>query len=189
MVQFFAGQPAARLAVIGTIEILHAKPVALICSVKCPGNIIIQTYDFARVLRDSGVPVVGGFHSPMERECLRILLRGSQPLIVCPARSLERMRVNQEFRTPLNQGRLLFLSSFPQHSRRATAANALYRNQFVCALANHIFVPYASPAGKTFELCRDLLLKGKSLYTFPDESNESLLKLGAKPLSSVSEIL
>jgi len=32
-------------------------------------------------MRDVGIPVVGGFQTPMEKECLRLLLRGSQPLL------------------------------------------------------------------------------------------------------------
>jgi len=30
----------------------------------------------ARRMRDEGVTVISGFHSPIEKECLRILLRG-----------------------------------------------------------------------------------------------------------------
>jgi len=33
--------------------------------------------------------VISGFHTPAEKECLRILLRGAQPIIICPARSIE----------------------------------------------------------------------------------------------------
>jgi len=43
--------------------------------------------------RDDGVTVISGFHTPVEKECLRILLRGSQPVIICPARSIEGMRI------------------------------------------------------------------------------------------------
>jgi hypothetical protein len=34
----------------------------------------LKTYDLARDLRDADVPVIGGFHTPMEKECLRLLL-------------------------------------------------------------------------------------------------------------------
>ena len=61
-----------RIAALGNLAILHSKPLALICSVKCPGNLILQTYDVAKGLRKAKVPVIGGFHSPMEHECLRI---------------------------------------------------------------------------------------------------------------------
>jgi hypothetical protein len=46
----------------------------------------------------------------MERECLTILLRGTQTVIVCPARSINGMRIKKEYEKPLKEGRLLFLS-------------------------------------------------------------------------------
>ena len=33
--------------------------------------------------------------SPIEEECLRILQRGKQPLIVCPARAIDTMRISR----------------------------------------------------------------------------------------------
>src|ERR1039458_8367137 len=78
----------AQVSVLGNLEILQTKPVALFCSVKCPGNLILQTYDLAQKWRDQGVTVISGFHSPMERECLNILLRSPHAVIICPARNL-----------------------------------------------------------------------------------------------------
>ena len=37
-------------------------------------------YAFAQNWRNKDVPVISGFHTPMESECLRILLRGAQPI-------------------------------------------------------------------------------------------------------------
>jgi hypothetical protein len=62
-----------------------AEPkLALFCSVRCPGDAILGAYDAAQKLRDDSVTVVSGFHSPVEKECLRILLRGTQPVIILP---------------------------------------------------------------------------------------------------------
>ena len=118
----------------------------------------------------------------MEHECLSILLRGTQPVIVCPARSIMRMRIRTEFKQSLAQGRLLFVSPFIEKQRRATAQTALYRNQFVAALADYIFVAYAEPSSKTEHFCRQVLKWQKSLYTFEDNANIELLALGAKPV-------
>jgi len=79
------------IAVRGDHAALRGRKLALFSSVKCPGDIILKTFDLAQHLRDQGVTVIGGFHSPMEQECLRILLRGKQPVVWCPARSIERM--------------------------------------------------------------------------------------------------
>ena len=76
------------VAARGNLAMLRPMTLALFCSVKCPGNLILQTYDLAQKLRAAGVTVMGGFHSPMERECLRILLQSPHPVIVCPARGM-----------------------------------------------------------------------------------------------------
>ncbi|MBA3611454.1 MAG: DNA-processing protein DprA [Nitrospirales bacterium] len=182
LVRHLGDKSPKRIAAIGNLDLVNSKAVALICSVKCPGTIILQTYDIARKLREAGVPVIGGFHSPMERECLRILLRGNQPLIICPARSLDEIRLPKEYKKPLDQGRLLLLSPFSDKLRRATVQTSLYRNRFVAALAECLFVPYAAPSGKTEQLCSDFLARGKRLYTLECDANLHLTALGAQPI-------
>src|SRR6266516_6994102 len=76
----------ATLSCIGNIELLKSEPLALFCSNKCPGNLILQTYDLAQRLREARTSVISGFHSPVERECLNILLGGRNQIIICPAR-------------------------------------------------------------------------------------------------------
>ena len=76
------------LATLGNLDILKTPSIALFCSTKCPGDLILKTYDLACAWRAARQTVIGGFHSPMEKECLRLLLRGTQPVIVCPARTL-----------------------------------------------------------------------------------------------------
>jgi len=61
---------------IGNNNILKNKKVTVVSSVKCPGSIILKTYDLMKQLRESGITVISGFHSPMEQECLTILLKG-----------------------------------------------------------------------------------------------------------------
>ena len=180
LTQYLGNEAPSRIASIGNLDILNQKAMALICSVKCPGNIILQTYDLAQRVREAGVPVIGGFHSPMERECLRILLRGSQPVILCPARGLQAMRIPSEHKEALRGGRLLYLSPFSDKLRRATVDTALFRNRFVAALAEQIVVPDAAPNGKTFGLCRHLISWKKPIYTLSNEVNRDLTALGAQ---------
>ena len=130
------------------------------CSTKCPGDAILQTYDLVRALRDAGVAVIGGFHSPMEKECLDLLLRGNQPIVICPARSIERMRFPAAWRKPLVEDRLLVLSPFGAKHQRATTDLAESRNRFIAALADEIFVAYAATGSKTERFCRELLNEG-----------------------------
>jgi len=53
----------AQLYAMGNVAILQQRLSGLICSIKCPGSIILKTFDTVRALRDSGVTMVGGFLS------------------------------------------------------------------------------------------------------------------------------
>lgn len=186
--QYLESDAPSSVAALGNLESLKQKKLALFCSVKCPGKLILQTHDLTRELTQAGVAVIGGFHSPVEKECLRILLRGSQAVIVCPARSLKKMRIQRTWRGALDKGRLLFLSPFPDNRHRSDSEMALYRNRFVAALANRILVTYAAPGSKTEQFCREILARSKPVYTFSHASNENLIALGARPLTPGEEV-
>ena len=169
---------AKSIASLGNTDILDHKLLALFCSNRCPGSVIIKMQDLAKKWRKAGVAVASGFHSPLEREVLRVLLRGSQPVVICPARSIENMRIRQEFKGPLSDGRLLFLSPFESTQRRISAETSLARNRFVAALADAIFVAYAEPGSKTEQLCREIVSLGKPLYTLDTKRKAALLRIG-----------
>jgi predicted Rossmann fold nucleotide-binding protein DprA/Smf involved in DNA uptake len=171
----------SRFWAIGDVKILSNPLLGLLCSIRCPGRIIVQTYDLARALRDAGVPIIGGFHSPMEKECLDFLLRGKQPVVVCPARSITNMRMPSAWRKAYAEGRLLILSPFAPKHGRISALLAEKRNRFVSLLADQFFVPYAAPGSKTEQLCKDLLSAGKQVYTFESEKESMIGRAGAVP--------
>ncbi len=183
LVSFLGSNAPRTIWALGNREILNNKKVGFFCSSKCPGDLVIKTYDLAKKWLNEGVTVIGGFHSPMEQECLSILLRGKQSIIVCPARSIENMRLKAEYKTPLVEGRLLFLSPFPGKEKRMTADLDLARNRFVAALADEIFVAHAADGGKTEAFCCELAARGKSLTTLESDANTNLIALGARPLN------
>jgi len=178
------GHGPKSVAALGNIGILEGKILALFCSVKCPGHLILRTQDLAQQLKHANVTVIGGFHSPIERECLRILLRGAQPVIICPARSLSGMRIRAEYKRPIEEARLLLLSPFKETQRRNTVETAMERNRFAAALADAVFVPHASSNSKTELFCHELVNCGKRLYTFESDYNANLFNLGVKPLDT-----
>jgi len=177
------GTGFSRFWAIGDVKILNTPLLGLLCSIRCPGRVIVQTYDLARALRDAGVPVIGGFHSPMEKECLDFLLRGKQPVVVCPARSITNMRMPSAWRKACAEGRLLILSPFAPEHGRISALLAERRNRFVSLLADHFFVPYAAPGSKTEQLCNELINGGKHVYTFQSERESSIAIAGAIPIA------
>ena len=164
----------------GNLRLLKEPLTALFCSNRCPGDLILKTYDLARAMRDAGISVVGGFQTPMEKECLRLLLRGSQPMVICPARGIEKMRVPRDWRPALNEGRLLILSTFTPSQRRPTIETAAQRNELVAGLAHRVFIAHAAPGGKTEAFARKVAGSGKPLLTLDSPTNANLLALGAR---------
>jgi len=145
------GDAPAQLATLGNLDLLALPKTALFCSARCPGHAILAVYDQAARWRDAGRCVIGGFHSPVEKECLRILLRGNSPVIICVARGLPR-RLPPNWREPLSSGRMLLLSIFPVGMTRVTAALAVRRNEFVAALADDVWFAHITPGGQMAKL-------------------------------------
>lgn len=144
------------LWVIGCVELMSISKTALFCSKSCPGEVVLKTMDQAQKWRDQGRCIISGFHSPIEKECLQILMRGRQPIIICPARSIENMRIPKVWKLAIDEGRLLLLSLFPASERRITATLAEKRNQMVAALAEEVFFAYITPKGRASRLSKQI---------------------------------
>ena len=176
----------------GNLRLLDEPLTALFCSNRCPGDLILKTYALARALRDAGAPVIGGFQTPLERECLRLLLRGAQPVVVCPARSIDNMRIPRNWRPALDGGRLLVLSPFPATARRPTVELAAQRNDLVADLAQRVFIANAAPGSKTEAFAHKLADTGKPLLTLDSLSNANLVEMGADvfdPARDLTELI
>jgi predicted Rossmann fold nucleotide-binding protein DprA/Smf involved in DNA uptake len=145
-----------QLSALGNLDQLALPKTALFCSARCPGQAILAAYDQAARWRDAGRCIIGGFHSPVEQECLRILLRGRQPVIICPARSLEKMRLPGDWQKPLADGRLLILSCFSGNEHRITSTLAARRNEFVAALADEVWFAHVAPGGQMQRLAQKI---------------------------------
>ena len=170
---------------IGIQSNLNGDLWALFCSNKCPGQIILKAHELAQQFRASGTLTIGGYHSPVEKECLRVLLRGSQPIILCPARSIENMRLNPAWKEALAEGRLLLLSIFDSKHRRSTAGLVNQRNAFVAAFADKICIAHASEGSKTLQFAQQVSEWGKPLFTFDVPANRSLFECGAQRIEDV----
>jgi len=176
------GEPKpATITAFGDLSILEARKLSLFCSVKCPGRLIVQASDLAHQLAELDVMIVSGFHSPVERECLNILLRGKGTIGICMARSLARMRVSPELCAALSAGRVILLSLFSKVERRATLQASMRRNDFVAALGDLVLVINAVPNGRIERLCQYVSTLRKPIYVLDDPANSRLLTWGAKP--------
>lgn len=177
-----------RVYIVGDAATLNGPNVALFCSVKCPGKLILDTYDLATRLRDEGVTVISGFHSPMEQECLRILLRSPHPVIWCLARGVYRQMPSTpvDCRPAASEGRLVMVTPFPNTVRRITAQTATARNRLVVELASAVVIAHAAPGSRMEVLGREVLAAGKPLYTFDHFANAALIEAGAMSVETLT---
>lgn len=167
----------ASLYHVGNTAILERPLTAFFCSVRCPGNLLDRTFDLAQKWRAESRAVIGGFHSPVEKEVLSIMLRSTVPACIVLARSLPK-RIPAEFRRPLADGRLLLLSPFGSATDRATVETAEKRNHIAASLAERVFVAYAAPGSKTEAFCRSIAGSGKACLTFDDPRTANLREMG-----------
>jgi predicted Rossmann fold nucleotide-binding protein DprA/Smf involved in DNA uptake len=169
----------AQLWAAGPTRLLDGEKTGFFCSSQCPGGVILKTFDAITAMREQGRTLIGGFHSPMEWECLGILLRGRQPVIWVPARSIVGMHLKPELQPAFSGGRLLILSPFEPKLKRVTAALAEARNRFVADLADRLFVAHAAPGSRTMTLCDELHGRGKPIVTVADPANSDMAKFAA----------
>ena len=135
------------VAAIGNADLLNRSKTGLLCSRKCPADKILEAYDqFKTWAADPEITVVSGFHSPVEKECLRQLLNGAASIILCPAREIEHLKVSKDWKSALAEDRMLILSLFK--GKRADTRTIDRRNRLVADLADELYIPYAALGGR-----------------------------------------
>lgn len=144
------------ITVVGSPAPLSSHMTAFLCSKDTPGATILKAFDQTAVWRDTGRCVISGFHSPLEQQCLDILLRGKQPIVTALARGLGALRLSAAQRKALEDGRLTIISPFPAEEKRATADLARQRNRFVAALTDEVVFAFISPGGSLSLLADEL---------------------------------
>lgn len=107
---------------------------------------ILQAYNQCIKWREEGQSIISGFHSPMEKECLRILLKGTQPIIISPARGIWK-RIPKEWQPHIENGRMLIATKFPESVTRMTKETAIERNEFIKELASAVYIAHAVDGG------------------------------------------
>jgi hypothetical protein len=135
----------------GEKSLLEQRKQGLLCSRRCPAATILEAHDRFKIwARDAEISVVSGFHSPVEKECLRLLLAGRAGIIFCPAREIEHLRIRAEWKPALEAGRMLILSPF--QTRQPDAPTCDRRNRLVADMADHLYIPYAGSSGLLAEI-------------------------------------
>ena len=141
----------------GNAALLDQPLDALLCSRACPGAKIVEAMDLAQRWRAENRAVISGFHTPVEKECLRIFLRGPQPLVICPARGLDPFQLPADWQTKFQRRELLILSPFDALSRRPSRETAETRTRLIFDLASRRTIIHATAGGLLSQLSDSIL--------------------------------
>ena len=159
--------------------------LALLSSQKAPASILLAVHDLAQQWRQSGPVIISGFQSSVENEALSVLLRGPQPVVICLARGMLQ-RIPPIYRTPLDEGRLLLVTSFSESVQRTTRRTAQQRNRLVAALADQVLFAHAQPGSQTEQLAHEVVEWEKPVMMLEHEANQNLLTLGLQQWPKVA---
>jgi predicted Rossmann fold nucleotide-binding protein DprA/Smf involved in DNA uptake len=148
---------------VGNTALLEEPLLGLVSSRECPGSVLLETLDRVPEWVKAGRVILSGFHAPLEQQVLRSVLRRDGRIVKLLARGLTDYRVPAEERTPLDQGRMLVLTSYAPAVRRTTRATALERNGLVLALATDTVAPYVAEGSPLAALVaeKDIRNKGR----------------------------
>ncbi len=129
----------------GPAELLDHPATAFLCSTRCPGNKVLEAYDWARNQCDQAGTIISGFHTPVEKDVLAILTRRGAHIIWAVARDLPQ-RIPKQLQPAFAQNRLLIVSPFKKgQPSRPTKASCAQRNRFVLSWTPHHYIPNVAP--------------------------------------------
>lgn len=127
------------LKYLGNQALLNEYKIGFLCSSRMSSRAILPCYDWATTL-PSGSVVVSGFHSPIERDILQMLLSTGHCVVVVLARRLY-STIPPEWQKAIDELRMLIVSTAPEASRVGRLA-AQQRNEYIAQVSDHLVFGY-----------------------------------------------
>lgn len=125
---------------LGNEDLLDRYLVAFFASRNTTEEIVKRVLWWAEEICQTDKVVISGFHSPLEKEVLRVLLEHKHPVIIALGRALYK-KVPSHLQSALDEGRLLFVS-YRGYSRHS-AKSAEIRNWAIADIADEVyFTPF-----------------------------------------------
>jgi len=146
---------------IGNDELLKLHKVAFLCSREFPAEVALKSCRWADEQREKGTCVISGYHSPIEKDVLRRLLQGTQPIIIAMAKGLKKL--DPEWDAAIAAGRLLVISRYADSVSHPCESKCYQRNRMMMELADKIVIAHASAGGNLERLCAEYPQKILSL--------------------------
>jgi predicted Rossmann fold nucleotide-binding protein DprA/Smf involved in DNA uptake len=132
---------------LGNLDLLKLHKTAFLCSQKCPADVVLKSYSWAKEQRSAGNCIVCGNHSQIEKDVFDILLRGNQPLIMVLPRGLKSLW-SEDILKAIQSRRLLVVTPFKENVKHVTCATSKKCNETILSLADRVVVGYANCGGQ-----------------------------------------
>lgn len=145
--QALTGPKPDFLQAVGNPALLDVPLLGLLASRDCPGRILLDTLELVPDWVRQGRVILSGFHSPLEQQVLRSVLRRQGRIVKMLARAMGDYHPPEQERESLRNGNLLVISTYPERLDRTTRETALARNRLILALASELVTPHVSPGG------------------------------------------
>ncbi|MBI2089044.1 MAG: DNA-processing protein DprA [Deltaproteobacteria bacterium] len=178
---FFTRKPG-KLWCVGDPVILKSKLLGIVSARNIDPELALRTSELLRQLaRVDNLSFIGGWHSPLEEEALRILLVHRVRVIFCLPKDLRRFVPSSEVRNRIRDGRLLLLTHCSPKAKRISRDASLRRNLLVAAVSQGLLVLAAPPGSRSLKLAQKAISLGRPVFTPQHRMNERLLSSGALP--------
>ena len=128
---------------LGNLDLLKLHKTAFLCSQKCPADVVLKSYSWAKEQRAAKNCIVCGNHSQIEKDVFDILLRGNQPLIMVLPRGLKSLW-SEDILKAIQSRRLLVVTPFKENVKHVTLATSQKCNETILSLTDQVVVGYAN---------------------------------------------
>src|SRR5262245_5018329 len=178
---FRNGKPP-KLWCLGETAILNRRLLGVISARQIDSDLALKSSQLLKQLESlKEVAFIGGWHSPLEAEALRILLAQAAPIVFCIPKSLSRFVPSIEVENRVSKAQGLLLTHCSPKAKRIGRDASLRRNQLVVGLSGALLVLSAPEGSASLKLARSALRQGKPVVTLGHRMNKELLASGALP--------
>ena len=124
---------------LGNKELLERRKIGFLASRRISTSSVLPALDWAVELsRRADVAVVSGFHSRLERDVLKFLLKGKCGIIIALARGMYR-KLPAAFEAAMSDNRLLIISLEKDTVTRVSEYTAHKRNRYVETISDDMY--------------------------------------------------
>ena len=131
---------------VGNMALLEQPLTAFFASRRCSGRAIRAAMDWAEEQGRCKIPLIGGFHSPLEKSVLEVVLAADSPVVIVVARDVEHARFPLSWRRAMQSGTVAVIG-MNDAGKRLTREKAALRNDWAAKRAVHIVVAFAQAEG------------------------------------------